>query len=98
MALDPGLIGENLLLGTAVRALVEFHSKPSEVLTGTSDRHIAPPPSAQRFLLPFMLMIKLIFKAYHDLNHIEAAFLSGMQSQEVRESLYISLRIWAGLR
>src|SRR4030042_5313059 len=43
MAFHPGLIGEYLLLSAAVRTFIELHLQPSEVLTGTSDRHLTPP-------------------------------------------------------
>jgi hypothetical protein len=76
MALHPGLIGENLLLGAAVRALVEFHSQPSEVLTGTSDRHLSTSSiDTCRYYSPCKTMIKPIEKTYYDLNHIEEVIL-----------------------
>jgi hypothetical protein len=76
MALNPGFIGENLLLGAAVRALVEFHSQPSEVLTGTSDRHLnTSSTGASRYYSPRKTMIKPGKKIYYDLNHIEEKIL-----------------------
>jgi hypothetical protein len=72
MALHPGLIGENLLLCATVRALVEFHSQPSEILTGTSDRHLSTSSIGTcRYYSPYKTIIKPRKKTYYDLNHIE---------------------------
>jgi hypothetical protein len=76
MALHPGFIGENLLLGAAVRALVEFHSQPSEILPGTSYRHLSTSSiSTCRYYSPCKTMIKPRKKIYYDLNHIEEEIL-----------------------